>query len=102
MPVLLCPCCTSSASSSASSTPSASPRTASSNSVPNLGRNSCSGAIVTRNSRQLPPSRPQLAAPAPHLLQGRTHRRRNQPALRDYQLLRSCLGGLRFLQRSRR
>ncbi len=26
---------------------------------------------------QLPPSRPQLAAPAPHLLQGRAHRRRN-------------------------
>src|SRR5712692_7035780 len=30
---------------------------------------------------QLPPSRPQLAAPAPHLLQGRTYRYRNQPAL---------------------
>jgi hypothetical protein len=51
---------------------------------------------------QLPPSRPQLAAPAPHLLQGRTDRRRNQPALRDYQPPRSCLRGLRFLQRSRR
>ena len=39
---------------------------------------------------QLPPPRPQLAAPAPHLLQGRTHRRRNQSALRDYQLPRPC------------
>ena len=38
---------------------------------------------------QLPPSCPQLAAPAPHLLQGRAHRRRNQPALRDYQLRRT-------------
>src|SRR5207244_11418074 len=51
---------------------------------------------------QLPPSRPQLAAPAPHLLQGRTYRRRNQPALPDHQLRRTCLPGLRFLQRSRR
>jgi len=51
---------------------------------------------------QLPPPRPQLAAPAPHLLQGRAHRRRNQPALPDYQLPRSRLRGLRFLQRSRR
>ncbi len=51
---------------------------------------------------QLPPPRPQLAAPAPHLLQGRTLRRRNQPALPRYQLRRTCLPSLRFLQRSRR
>src|SRR5438874_561165 len=51
---------------------------------------------------QLPPPRPQLAAPAPHLLQGRTLRRRNQPALRGYELRRTCLRSLRFLQRSRR
>ena len=37
---------------------------------------------------QLPPSRPQLAAPAPHLLQGRAHRHRNQPALPHHQLCR--------------
>ena len=40
---------------------------------------------------QLPPSRPQLVAPAPHLLQGRAHRRRHQPALPDHQLRRSRL-----------
>src|SRR5229473_6133321 len=50
---------------------------------------------------QLPPSRPQLAAPAPHLLQGRTYRYRNQPALSDHQLRRTCLPDLCFLQRSR-
>ena len=47
---------------------------------------------------QLPSSRPQLAAPAPHLLQSRAHRHRNQSALRDYQLQRSRLGGLCLLQ----
>src|SRR5208282_5964434 len=51
---------------------------------------------------QLPPSCSQLAAPAPHLLQGRTLRRRNQPALPGYQLRRTYLPSLRFLQRSRR
>src|SRR5207253_1243301 len=40
---------------------------------------------------QLPPPRPQLVVPAPHLLQGRTLRRRNQPALRGYELRRTCL-----------
>src|SRR2546427_1722503 len=50
---------------------------------------------------QLPPSRPPLAAPAPHLLQDRTYCRRNQPALPDHQLRRTCLPGLRFLHRSR-
>src|ERR1700730_16907903 len=41
---------------------------------------------------QFPPPCPQLAAPAPHLLQGRAHRDRNQPALPDYQLhwFRTC------------
>src|ERR1019366_3131697 len=51
---------------------------------------------------QLPPPCPQLAASAPHLLQGRTLRRRNQPALRRDQPSRICLRSLRFLQRPRR
>ena len=51
---------------------------------------------------QLPPSRPQLVAPAPYLLQGRAHRLRNQPALSHHQRRWSRLRGLCFLQRSRR
>jgi Transposase DDE domain group 1 len=47
---------------------------------------------------QLPPPRSQLVPSAPHLLQGRTLRRRHQPALRSDQLPRTCLPGLRFLQ----
>src|SRR5215831_19952671 len=47
---------------------------------------------------QLPPSGSQLAAAAPHLLQGRTLRRRNQPALRGDQLCRSRLADLCLLQ----
>jgi hypothetical protein len=51
---------------------------------------------------QFSPPCPQRAAPAPHLLQGRAHRDRNQCALHNNQLHRPRLAGLRFLQRSRR
>ncbi len=51
---------------------------------------------------QLPPPRPHLAASAPHLLQSRTHRHRNQPALRDYQPCRPRRGSVCVLQRPRR
>src|SRR5438128_2354532 len=51
---------------------------------------------------QLPPPRPQLVPSAPHRLQGRAHRRRNQPALPGDQRRRSNLRAVRFLQRSRR
>src|SRR5258708_16520547 len=105
MPVLLCPCSTSSASSSLSSMPSASPPTASSSVAPNHGKAVATALsphpITPAQLFQLPPSRPQLAAPAPHLLQGRTYRYRNQPALSDHQLRRTCLPDLCFLQRSR-
>ena len=51
---------------------------------------------------QLPPPCPKLVAPAPHLLQGRTHRGRNQPALPRHQLLRPRRRRFRLLQRPRR
>ena len=60
----------------------------------------CRAAFPDRLSCHRP--RPRLAKPTPHLLQGRAQRGRNQSALRDYQLPRSRLTGLRFLQRSRR
>ena len=40
--------------------------------------------LPQRSFSMLPPPGPQLAAPPPHLLQGRAHRHRNQLALRGY------------------
>ena len=93
-------CSTSSASSLASSTPSASRRIR----CFNGGRATAETVAATLSSYatpaaqllQFPPSRPQLVAPAPHLLQGRAYRGRHQPALSDHQPRRSRFRGVCF------
>ena len=89
------------------SMPLAFPPIACSSIAPNHGRRQLQRRyrrtqLPQRSFSSFPSPRPLLATSAPHLLQGRTHGGRNQPAFPDHQLHRPRFRGLRFLQRSRR